>query len=197
MAMNRRNFLGAAGALAAVWRSMPSAATDLDTSALITLAEAAAAMEAGRLTARALTLTYLERIDALDRRGPELRAVLEVNPHALEIAADLDRERRAHGARGPLHGMPLLIKDNVETQDHMLTTAGSLALEGWYAPAYALDRTPSGSSSGSAVAVSAGLCVAAVGSETDGSIVSPASINGIVGLKPTVGLVSRRGVVPI
>ena len=241
--MNRRNFIGAAGALTAVWRSLPSAATDLDTSALITLTEAAAAMAAGRLTARALTQMYLERIDALDRRGPELRAVLEVNPRALEIAADLDRERRAHGARGPLHGMPMLIKDNVETQDRMMTTAGSLALEGWYAPAdaplvarlrargavilgktnlsewanfrsthsssgwsgrggqtrnpYALNRTPSGSSSGSAVAVAAGLCVAAVGSETDGSIVSPASINGIVGLKPTVGLVSRRGIVPI
>jgi amidase len=241
MAMNRRNFLGAAGASAVVWRSMPSAA--IDTSALITLAEAATAMAAGRLTARALTQMYLERIDALDRRGPELRAVLEINPRALEIAADLDRERRTHGARGPLHGMPLLIKDNIETQDHMMTTAGSLALEGWYAPAdaplvaqlrargavilgkanlsewanfrsthsssgwsgrggqtrnpYALNRTPSGSSSGSAVAVAAGLCVAAVGSETDGSIVSPASINGIVGLKPTVGRVSRRGIVPI
>src|SRR5271155_1267095 len=243
MAMNRRNFLGAAGALTAVWRSLPSAATDLDTSTPITLAEAAAAMEAGRLTARALTQMYLERIDTLDRRGPELRAVLEVNPRALEIAADLDRERRADGARGPLHGMPLLIKDNIETQDHMMTTAGSLALEGWYAPTdaplvarlrargavilgkanlsewanfrsthsssgwsgrggqtrnpYALNRTPSGSGSGSAVAVAPGLCVAAVGSETDGSIVSPASINGIVGLKPTVGLVSRRGIVPI
>lgn len=241
--MNRRNLLGAAGALATMWRSLPTAATDFDASALITLAQAAAAMEAGRLTARSLTQMYLERIDALDRRGPELRAVLEVNPRALEIAAELDRERRAHGARGPLHGMPLLIKDNVETQDHMMTTAGSLALEGWYAPAdaplvaqlrargavilgkanlsewanfrsthscsgwsgrggqtcnpYVLNRTPSGSSSGSAVAVSAGLCVAAVGSETDGSIVSPASINGIVGLKPTVGLVSRRGIVPI
>ena len=135
MAMNRRNFLGAAGALTAVWRSLPSAATDLDTSAPSTLAEAAAAMEAGRLTARALTQMYLERIDALDRQGPALRAVLEVNPRALDIAADLDRERRAHGARGPLHGMPLLIKDNIETQDHMMTTAGSLALEGWYAPA--------------------------------------------------------------
>jgi amidase len=243
MAMNRRNFLGAAGALTAVWRSLPSAAADLDASTPITLAEAAAAMEAGRLTARALTQMYLERIDALDRQGPELRAVLEVNPRALEIAADLDRERRAQGARGPLHGMPLLIKDNIETQDHMMTTAGSLALEGWYAPTdaplvarlrargavilgkanlsewanfrsthsssgwsgrggqtrnpYALNRTPSGSSSGSAVAVAAGLCVAGVGSETDGSIVSPASINGIVGLKPTVGLVSRRGIVPI
>ncbi len=241
--MNRRNFLGATGALAAGWRATASAATDPDTNALITLDEASAAMKTGRLTALDLTQRYLARIDALDRRGPELRAVLEVNPRALEIAADLDRERRAQGPRGPLHGIPLLIKDNVETQDHMMTTAGSLALEGWYAPTdaplvaqlrargavilgktnlsewanfrsthsssgwsgrggqtrnpYALNRTPSGSSSGSAVAVAAGLCVAAVGSETDGSIVSPGSINGIVGLKPTVGLVSRRGIVPI
>src|SRR6202043_2997528 len=172
-----------------------------------------------------------------------LRAVLELNPSALEIAADLDRERRSKGPRGPLHGVPILIKDNVETADRMMTTAGSLALEGWYAPhdaplvarlraagavilgktnlsewanfrsthsssgwsarggqtrnPYALDRSPSGSSSGSAVAVAANLCAVAVGSETDGSIVSPASINGIVGLKPTVGLVSRSGIVPI
>ena len=241
--MNRRNFIGATGAWAAGWRSTSSAASDLDTNAVITLQQASVAMQAGHLTARDLTQTYLARIDALDRRGPELRAVLEVNPRALEIAAELDRERRAQGPRGPLHGIPMLIKDNVETQDHLMTTAGSLALEGWYAPTdaplvaqlrargavilgktnlsewanfrsthsssgwsgrggqtrnpYALNRTPSGSSSGSAVAVAAGLCVAAVGSETDGSIVSPASINGIVGLKPTVGLVSRRGIVPI
>ena len=245
--MNRRNFIGAAGALAAMWQTARGAGGSPDASMLpapeLTLAEAASAMDAGRITARALTQMFLDRIDALDRRGPELRAVLEVNPRALDIASDLDRERHARGARGPLHGMPILIKDNVETEDRMMTTAGSLALEGWYAPAdaplvaqlrargavilgktnlsewanfrsthsssgwsarggqtrnpYALNRTPSGSSSGSAVAVAAGLCVAAVGSETDGSIVSPASINGIVGLKPTVGLVSRRGVVPI
>jgi amidase len=242
--MNRRNFLGAAGALA-LCRSARSATLEIDASALPTLsiAQAAAAMNSGRLTARALTQAFLDRIEALDRRGPQLHAVLEINPRALEIASELDRERRAHRARGPLHGIPLLIKDNVETGDRMMTTAGSWALEGWYAPAdaalvaqlrsrgavilgkanlsewanfrsthsssgwsgrggqtrnpYALDRTPSGSSSGSAVAVAAGLCVAAVGSETDGSIVSPASINGIVGLKPTVGLVSRRGIVPI
>ena len=172
-----------------------------------------------------------------------MRAVLEVNPAALDIAADLDAERRSQGPRGPLHGVPVLIKDNVETADRMMTTAGSLALRGWYAPQdaplaqrlraagavilgktnlsewanfrstracsgwsgrggqtrnpYALDRSPSGSSSGSAVAVSANLCAVAVGTETDGSIVSPASINGVVGLKPTVGLLSRSGIVPI
>jgi amidase len=207
------------------------------------LAEIAAAMAEGRLTSHGLTETYLARIDALNQRGPALRAVIEINPGALDAASSLDRERAARGARGPLHGVPILIKDNVETSDRMMTTAGSWALEGWYAPEdaplvarlraagavmlgkanmsewanfrsthsssgwsgrggqtrnpYALDRNPSGSSSGSAVAVAADLCAAAVGSETDGSIVSPASINGIVGIKPTVGLVSRRGIVPI
>jgi amidase len=209
----------------------------------LTLGDIGAAFADGRLTSRGLTQLYLERIDALDRRGPGLGAVLEINPRALDIAAALDEERRHHGPRGALHGIPVLIKDNVETADRMMTTAGSLALEGWYAPAdaplvarlraagavilgktnlsewanfrsthsssgwsgrggqtrnpYALNRTPSGSSSGSAVAVAANLCTIAVGTETDGSIVSPASINGIVGLKPTVGLVSRTGIVPI
>ncbi len=209
----------------------------------LTLTDMAQAFTAGRLTSRRLTQLYLDRIDALNRRGPALGAVLETNPQALDIAAALDEERRSHGSRGPLHGVPVLIKDNVETADRMMTTAGSLALEGWYAPQdaplvarlrkagavilgktnlsewanyrsahsvsgwsgrggqtrnpYALDRSPSGSSSGSAVAVSANLCAIAVGTETDGSIVSPASVNGIVGLKPTVGLISRSGVVPI
>jgi amidase len=209
----------------------------------LSLADIAAAFADGRLTSRRLTQLYLDRIDALNRRGPTLCAVLETNPRALDIAAELDRERAAQGPRGPLHGVPILIKDNVETADRMMTTAGSLALEGWYAPKdaplvarlraagavilgktnmsewanfrsthsssgwsarggqarnpYALDRSPSGSSSGSAVAVAANLCALAVGTETNGSIVSPASINGIVGLKPTIGLVSRSGVVPI
>ncbi len=209
----------------------------------MTLADIQAAYADGRLTARRLTQMYLQRIEALDRNGPRLGAVLEINPRALEIAGELDQERGSKGPRGPLHGIPILIKDNVETADHMMTTAGSLALEGWYAPQdaplvarlraagavilgktnlsewanfrsthsisgwsgrggqtrnpYAPDRTPSGSSSGSAVAVAATLCAMAVGTETDGSIVSPASINGIVGLKPTVGLISRSGVVPI
>jgi amidase len=245
--MDRRDFFLAttAGLLATAGRPLGAApgAPTAPNHAPLGLADIASAMADGRLTARQLTQTYLERIAALDRRGPSLHAVLETNPRALEIAAALDEERRAHGPRGPLHGVPILIKDNVETADHMMTTAGSLALEGWYAPQdaplvarlraagavilgktnlsewanfrsthscsgwsgrggqtlnpHALNRSPSGSSSGSAVAVAADLCAAAVGSETDGSIVSPASINGIVGLKPTVGLVSRRGIVPI
>jgi len=207
------------------------------------IAELAAAIAAGRKTSLQLTRHYLDRIAALDRHGPELRSCLETNPAALEIAAALDQERLTKGPRGPLHGIPILIKDNIETQDRMMTTAGSLGLEGWYAPTdaplvarlraagavilgktnlsewanmrsthsssgwsgrggqtrnpHALDRTPSGSSSGSAVAVAADLCAAAVGTETDGSIVSPASVNGIVGIKPTVGLVSRSGVIPL
>jgi amidase len=241
--MDRRDFLlaTAVAALAApeIAMSAKASAAPLE----LTLADIAAAYADGRLTSRRLTQIYLDRIGALDRRGPVLGAVLETNPHALDIAADLDRERLKSGARGPLHGVPILIKDNVETADRMMTTAGSLALDGWYAPKdaplvarlraagavilgktnlsewanfrsshacsgwsgrggqtrnpYALDRTPSGSSSGSAVAVAANLCAVAVGTETDGSIVSPASINGIVGLKPTVGLVSRSGIVPI
>jgi amidase len=180
---------------------------------------------------------------SLDRRGPALRAVIETNPDSLSEADALDRERKAGALRGPLHGVPLLIKDNIDTADGMATTAGSLALIGARPPRdaflvqrlrragavllgktnlsewanirsprstsgwsgrggltlnpYALDRNTSGSSSGSAAAVAAGLCAAAVGTETDGSIVSPASLNGIVGLKPTVGLISRAGVIPI
>jgi amidase len=200
-------------------------------------------MQAGRLTARALAEQYLERIEKLDRQGPALHSVLEPNPDALELAEELDRERKAKGPRGPLHGIPVLLKDNIDTADRMTTTAGSLALEGvvartdsrvaarlrsagaillakanmsewanirsthstsgWSARGgqcrnpYVLDRNPCGSSSGSAVAASANLCAVAVGTETDGSIVCPASNNGIVGLKPTVGLVSRAGIIPI
>jgi amidase len=241
--MDRRDFLltTTIAALAAPEIAMSSKAPA--TALELTLADIAAGYADGRLTSRQLTQIYLDRIDALDRRGPELRSVLETNPRALEIAAELDHERRIHGPRGPLHGVPVLIKDNVETADRMMTTAGSRALDGWYSPKdaplvarlraagavilgktnlsewanfrsthsssgwsgrggqthnpYALNRTPSGSSSGSAVAVAANLCAVAVGTETDGSIVSPASINGIVGLKPTVGLVSRSGIVPI
>jgi amidase len=200
-------------------------------------------MASGKLSAVSLTRKYLHRIEALDRRGPRLNSVIELNPDALAIAADLDRERMTKGSRGPLHGIPVLIKDNIDTHDRMMTTAGSLALQGsrpaqdafivkrlrdagavllgktnlsewanfrgslstsgWSGRGgqtrnpYALDRNPSGSSSGSAVAVSANLCAVAVGTETDGSILSPSSYNGIVGLKPTVGLVSRRGIIPI
>ncbi|SRR5579871_726391 len=240
--MDRRQFLSASAgtALTARLRVALAAATEPEA---LSLAETAAAIAAGRLSSREITERYLARIEAVDRQGPRLGAVLETNPQALEAAARLDEERARGAVRGPLHGVPLLIKDNVETADRMMTTAGSLALEGWYAPAdaplvarlraagavilgktnlsewanfrstrsvsgwsarggqtrnpYALDRTPSGSSSGSAVAVAANLCAGAIGTETDGSIIGPASVNGVVGLKPTLGLVSRSGVVPL
>jgi amidase len=220
----------------------PAAAEDFEL-AEATIAELQASLAAGRWTARGLVEAYLARIAALDRRGPELRAVLEINPEALAIADGLDAERRAKGARGPLHGIPILLKDNIATHDLMTTTAGSLALagsvpardawvvrrlrdagavllgktnmsewanfrstrssSGWSARGgqccnpYALDRSPSGSSSGSAVAAAANLCAAAIGTETDGSIVSPAGHCALVGIKPTVGLLSRSGIVPI
>jgi amidase len=248
----RRAFLGAGLATSAALLVGPAAAapgagvpggagTALEEA---TVDELQGALLAGRLTAAALARRCLERIDALDRRGPALRAVIEANPDALAIAAALDRERRERGPRGPLHGVPVLVKDNLDTADRMATTAGSLALAGAPRPArdataverlraagavllgktnlsewanfrstrstsgwsgrggltrnpHALDRNPSGSSSGSAVAVAAGFCPVAIGTETDGSIVSPASCCGIVGVKPTVGLVSRAGIIPI
>ena len=208
-----------------------------------TIADLQAALESGQYTSRRLVEMYSERTRAMNTSGPMLRAVIEVNPDALAIAEALDRERAERGPRGPLHGIPILLKDNIDTTDRMETTAGSLALlgvkrahdahvaarlreagavllgkanmsewanfrsthssSGWSARGgqarnpYALDRTPCGSSSGSATAVAANLCVAAVGTETDGSILCPASINGVVGIKPTVGLTSRIGVVPI
>jgi amidase len=248
--MDRREFLIAAAvaATAGAEETTPSPAgpparSPPQSIEELSLADIAAAFADGRWTSQQLTQNYLARIEQFDQHGPNLRSVIETNPRALEIAAGLDAERKSRGSRGPLHGIPVLIKDNVETSDHMMSTAGSLALEGWYAPKdaplverlraagavilgktnlsewanfrsthslsgwsgrggqcrnpYAADRTPSGSSSGSAVAVSANLCAIAVGTETDGSIVSPASINGIVGLKPTVGLISRRGIAPI
>lgn len=200
-------------------------------------------MANGSLSAVSLTREYLRRIESLDRNGPRLNSVIELNPEAVAIADGLDRERKARGPRGPLHGMPILIKDNIDTHDRMTTTAGSLALEGSIAPRdsfvaerlraagavilgktnlseganfrgsrsisgwsgrggltrnpYVTVRSASGSSSGSAVAVSANLCVAAVGTETNGSIVSPASYCGVVGIKPTIGLISRSGIIPI
>lgn len=202
-----------------------------------------ARMAAGTLSSHELTAAYLARIAEIDKSGPAINAVIELNPDALAIADQLDAERKAHKIRGPLHGIPILIKDNIATVDRMETTAGSLALVGAKPPRdahlvtrlrdagavilgktnlsewanfrstgstsgwsgrggqthnpYALDRNPSGSSSGSAVAVAANLCVVAVGTETDGSIVSPSSVCGIVGLKPTVGLISRAGIIPI
>jgi amidase len=208
-----------------------------------TLAALQGEMQSGRLTARVLAEHYLERIGQLDRKGPALHSIIEINPDASRLAEELDRERKLKGPRGPLHGIPVILKDNIDTKDRMTTTAGSLALEGSVAPRdsevvarlrsagalllakanmsewanirsthstsgwsarggqcrnpYVLDRNPCGSSSGSAVAVSANLGAVAVGTETDGSIVCPASATGIVGLKPTVGLVSRAGIIPI
>ncbi len=197
----------------------------------------------GALSARALCEQYLERIERWDRNGPCLNAVIERNSEALELAGKLDQERANKGPRGPLHGIPILLKDNIDTRDGMMTTAGSLALENHYARQdaflvarlrragalilgktnlsewanfrsnrsvsgwssrggqtrnpYDPARNPCGSSSGSAVAVAAEFCSAAIGTETDGSIVCPASVNGIVGFKPSLGLVSRSGVIPI
>ncbi len=200
-------------------------------------------MQSGKYTSRSLAEKYLAGIEAIDRQGPALKSVIEVNPDALTLADALDKERKEKGSRGPLHGVPILIKDNIDTADRMGTTAGSLALVGAKPPRdaflvqrlreagalllgktnlsewanirctystsgwsgrggltrnpYVLDRNTSGSSSGSGVAVAANLCAAAVGTETDGSVISPSSINGIVGIKPTVGLISRAGVIPI
>src|SRR5215467_7748762 len=208
-----------------------------------TIADLQQRMTAGHETSRSLVDKYLARIDEIDRRGPQLRSVLEINPDAGFIADRLDAERRAGRVRGPLHGVPIVIKDNIATHDRMMTTAGSLALAGAAAPRdafvvqqlrdagavilgktnlsewanfrsthsssgwsgrggqtrnpYALDRNPSGSSSGSGVAVAANLTAIAVGTETDGSIVSPSNVNSLVGIKPTLGLVSRSGIVPI
>jgi amidase len=208
-----------------------------------TIVELQAAMNNGQLTAHQLVEMYLERIDALDQQGPELHSILEINPDTREIARALDQERSTKGPRGPLHGIPILLKDNIATADRMQTTAGSLALLGSRPPGdafvarklreagavilgktnlsewanfrstasssgwsvrggqgrnpYVLDRTPCGSSSGSAIAVAANLAAASLGTETDGSILCPASANSIVGIKPTVGLTSRAGVIPI
>lgn len=252
--MNRRSFLqwstrATAGSTLAVW--MTSAAIHSQESVSeplqlrleeATIADLQGLMASGRLTARQLVQMYLDRIEALDQKGPTLRSILEINPNALMIAEALDNERRTKGSRGPLHGMPILLKDNIDTVD-MMTTAGSLALvgprppqdatmttrlreagavilgkanmtewanfrstrasSGWSGVArqglnpYVLDRSPCGSSSGSAQAVSADLVTAALGTETNGSIVCPSSVCGVVGIKPTVGLTSRAGVIPI
>lgn len=200
-------------------------------------------MKNGSLTASKIAELYLKRIKEIDKAGPKLNAVIELNPDALAIAEKMDAERRSGKVRGPLHGIPVLIKDNIDTEDKMMTTAGSLALlnhhakkdafivsklreagavilgksncsewsnfrsdrssSGWSSRggqtknACMLDRSPSGSSSGSAVAVAANMCTVAIGTETDGSIVAPSSFNGIVGIKPTVGLWSRTGIIPI
>jgi len=251
--LNRRSFLKAgmlSGAATGKWikgESPPQSDTaghvppfEFDEATLATLQSG---IMSGKLTARSIAEKYLERIDAVDKHGPAVNSIIELNPDALATADGLDRERQAKGPRGPLHGIPVLIKDNIATHDRMQTTAGSLALVGSVPPKdafvvkrlrdagavilgktnlsewanirsshsssgwsgrggqthnpYALDRNPSGSSSGSGAAVAANLCAVAIGTETDGSIVSPANNNGIVGIKPTLGLVSRAGIIPI
>jgi amidase len=251
---NRRQFLQA-GMLGATVAALPAAAGaasakdeapakvepfELDE---LTISDLQEAMKSGKESARSLVEKYLARIAAIDKQGPALNSIIETNPDALAIADSLDGERRGKGPRGPLHGIPIVIKDNIDTADRMATTAGSLALVGSKPPEdaflvrrlreagavilaktnlsewanircsystsgwsgrggltknpYALDRNPCGSSSGSGAAAAANLCAAAVGTETDGSVVSPSSANGIVGMKPAVGLVSRTGVIPI
>jgi amidase len=223
----------------------PEAAAEVGSSELdeLMITDLQAGIASGKFTSRSLTEKYLGRIEEIDRRGPTLRSVIEINPEAIPTAESLDKERKEKGARGPLHGVPVLIKDNIDTADRMQTTAGSLALmgsrpardsfvaqklreagavilgktnlsewanirsshstSGWSARGgltrnpYALDRNPCGSSSGSGAAVAANLCALAVGTETDGSVVCPASANGIVGLKPTLGMISRSGIIPI
>jgi amidase len=250
--MDRRRFLetgafGAAATLAPFGASVapgrrPVAAQDFPF-AEATVADLQAHMAAGRHSAREIAQAYLARIAALDHAGPSVRSVIEVNPDALAQADAMDAERRTGRVRGPLHGVPVLLKDNVDTADRMLTTAGSLALagapatrdaflvtrlreagavllgktnlsewanfrstrssSGWSARGgqtrnpYVLDRSPCGSSSGSGAAIAANFAAVAVGTETDGSIVCPSSANGLVGVKPTLGLVSRSGIVPI
>ncbi len=254
--LDRRVFLAAGAALLAGCAgneqprpSVPTPATspagpfpgaDL---AELTISDLQGRLGNGEETSRSLVERYLARIEAMNQKGPELRAVLEVNPDALGTADELDRERAAKGPRGALHGIPILLKDNIDTADKMTTTAGSLALagsiaakdstvaarlrsagaillgktnmsewanfrstkssSGWSSRGgqcrnpYALDRSPSGSSSGSGSATAASLAAAAIGTETDGSIVSPSSVASLVGIKPTVGLVSRAGIIPI
>jgi amidase len=237
----------AAGATATAPATFPTAApetpaADFDLTEA-SIADLQARLQSGQSTSRTLCQGYLDLIAQLDKACPKLNAVIELNPDALKIADALDKERKAGKLRGPLHGIPILLKDNIDTGDQMQTTAGALALagnraakdsfvaarlraagaiilgktnlsewanfrsshsaSGWSSRGgqthnpYVLDRTPSGSSAGSGAAVAASLCAAAVGTETNGSIVSPASVNGLVGLKPTVGLVSRTGIIPI
>lgn len=252
--MKRRNFLttgllGLSSTLGILYacrppekrtEETPAAGFDVEETDIKSLLER---MKTGELSSRTLCEAYLSRIEAIDRGGPALNSVIEINPDALSIADERDRERKEGRIRGPLHGIPILIKDNIDTGDKMMTTAGALALEGnvaskdafiidllrksgavllgktnlsewanfrdersssgWSSRGgqtknpYVLDRNPCGSSSGSGSAVAANLCAAAIGTETNGSIACPSSINGIVGIKPTVGLLSRSGIIPI
>lgn len=253
LTLDRRTFLSTGlgaglGAGLAAGLSTRLAAAALAASGLVleeaTVDQLQAGMAAGHWTSADLARRYTARIRTFDQAGPKVNAVIELNPEAAAIARSLDAERKAGRVRGPLHGVPVLIKDNIDTADRMKTTAGSLALaeapppkedafvvkklreagavilgktnlsewanlrstrssSGWSGRGgqtrnpYALDRSPSGSSSGSGAAAAASFCAVAVGTETDGSIVSPASANGLVGLKPTLGLLSRSGIIPI
>jgi amidase len=257
--VNRRTFVrngvaGAAGVAAATvsvtsrtevlkgasYVANPPAAFELDE---LTIADLQRGMAAGKYTAQSLTRKYLERIEDVDKHGPAINSVIELNPDALSIASDLDKERKAGRVRGPLHGIPVLIKDNIDTHDRMTTTAGSLALggsiplqdsfvakklrdagaviigktnlsewanfrsshssSGWSGRGgqtknpYVLDRNPCGSSSGTGAAIAANLAVIGLGTETDGSVVCPSNANSLVGIKPTLGLISRAGIIPI
>ncbi|HEY6045576.1 MAG TPA: amidase family protein, partial [Pyrinomonadaceae bacterium] len=254
--MNRRRFVrksisGAAGLAAAtvsISARPKTGVTEVNVPAAFELDEATIpelqrGMTAGKHSAQSLVRKYVERIDDVDRHGPAINSVIELNPDALAIAADLDKERKAGRVRGPLHGIPVLIKDNIDTHDRMTTTAGSLALggsiplqdsfvakklrdagaviigktnlsewanfrsshssSGWSGRGgqtknpYVLDRNPCGSSSGTGAAIAANLAAIGVGTETDGSVVCPSNANSLVGIKPTLGLISRAGIVPI
>lgn len=243
--MKRRDFLHTTAAVSVLAIAKPSTALtppafELDELSITDLQQG---LQSGKYSSKQLVEKYTDRINDIDKKGPTLRSVIELNPEAEAMAAALDRERKERRARGPLHGIPILLKDNIDTADRMMTTAGSLALvgarpaqdatvakklrdagvvilgktnlsewanfrstkssSGWSGRGgqtrnpYALDRNPCGSSSGSGVAVAANLCAAAIGTETDGSVVCPSSANSLVGIKPTVGLVSRAGIIPI
>src|SRR5881628_3480891 len=254
--MNRRTFvrkgvIGGAGlasvrfaisetSIASSSPNFPPPAFELDE---LTIADLQSGMASGKHSAHSLARKYLDRIDEIDKHGPAINSLIELNPDALSIATELDQERKAKGVRGPLHGIPVLIKDNIDTQDRLTTTAGSLALLGSIPPRdssvaerlrragavilgktnlsewanfrsshstsgwsgrggqtknpYVLDRNPCGSSSGTGAAVAANFCVVGVGTETDGSVVCPSNANSLVGIKPTLGLISRAGIVPI
>jgi amidase len=241
--IDRRHFLGLVAAGTAVALARPAAAAEAFELEEITVGELQEGMRSGRFTARALAEAYLGRIDAIDKRGPAINAIIELNPDALAIAEERDRERKANVVRGPLHGVPVLIKDNIDTADRMHTTAGSLALadsiaahdaaivrrlrdagavilaktnlsewanfrsthstSGWSGRGgltrnpYILNRNGCGSSTGTGVGISANLAAVGVGTETDGSVVCPSSASGLVGIKPTLGLVSPAGIIPI
>jgi amidase len=247
MSIDRRGFLGYAALGSALALAKPFSALAQSTSnpelEEITIGELQDGMSSGRWRSRAIAEWYLGRIDLIDKRGPMINSVIELNPEAVAIADAMDRERKAGHVRGPLHGIPVLIKDNIDTADRMATSAGSLALaenhavrdafivsrlreagavilgktnlsewanfrsthstSGWSGRGgltknpYVLDRNACGSSSGTGSAIAANLAAVGIGTETDGSVVCPSSASGLVGIKPTLGLISRAGIIPI